>query len=254
MNDRKMFDLSGKVALVTGSSGSLGRAIVLALAEAGADIACHCYNHKELGCDVAAEVEKLGRKSVVLTANLLKAEEAEKLVEDAAQALGEVHILINNAGVNKESLLIRQTPELVEEVLKTNLASMLYMSRAASRRMARNRWGRLIHVGSVVAHMGSTAQAVYAASKAGVEGMSRAIAREMGGRNITSNVLAPGFIEGGMSERMSRERREILVRIIALERTGKPEEVGAVAVFLASEEAGYITGTVLHVNGGMFMQ
>jgi 3-oxoacyl-[acyl-carrier protein] reductase len=248
-----MFDLTGKVALVTGASGSLGRAMALALAGAGADIACHYFKHQEPASEVASEVGKLGRRSILLTADLAIAEEADKLIEAAAAELGDIHILINNAGVNREALLVRQTPEMVEEVLRINLASMLYVARAASRRMARNHWGRLIHMGSVVAHTGSTAQAVYAASKAGVEGMSRAIAREMGGRNITSNVLAPGFIDGGMTSRMSDERKKELVGYIALGRTGKPEEVGAAAVFLASEEAGYITGTVLHVNGGMFM-
>jgi 3-oxoacyl-[acyl-carrier protein] reductase len=249
-----MFDLSGKVALVTGASGSLGRAIALALAGAGADIACHYHTRQEEAERVASEVRAIGRRSVVLTADLRDAQQAEKLVDQTVEQLGNLHILVNNAGVNREALLIRQTSELIDEVFGNNLASMLHVAAAAARKMAKNHWGRMIHIGSVVAHTGSTAQAAYAASKAGVEGMSRAIAREMGGRNITSNVLAPGLIEGGMSEHMSDDRRQQLMAFIALGRTGTPEEVGAAAVFLASEEASYITGTVLHVNGGLFMQ
>jgi 3-oxoacyl-[acyl-carrier protein] reductase len=248
-----MFDLTGKTALITGASGSLGGAIALAFGNAGADIACHYHTNRASAEQVAGKLTAMGRRAVVLGADLSDPDEAEKLVERTVEALGDIHILVNNAGVNREALLIRETAELVDEVLKINLAAMLHMSRAAARRMARNHWGRLIHLGSVVAHTGSTAQAAYAASKAGVEGMSRAIAREMGGRNITSNVIAPGFIGGGMSERMSEGRKGELVRLIALARVGKPDEIGAVAVFLASEEAGYITGEVLHVNGGMFM-
>jgi 3-oxoacyl-[acyl-carrier protein] reductase len=227
--------------------------MALAVGSAGADIACHYHTNRAAAEGIAAKLVAMGRKAVVLGADLSNPDEAEKLVEQTVDSLGDIHILVNNAGVNREALLIRETPELVNEVMTVNLVAMLHMSRAATRRMARNHWGRLIHLGSVVAHTGSTAQAAYAASKAGVEGMSRAIAREMGGRNITSNVIAPGFIGGGMSERMSEDRKSELVRFIALGRTGKPEEIGAVAVFLASDEAGYITGEVIHVNGGMFM-
>jgi len=248
-----MFDLSGKVALVTGSSGSLGGTIAKSLALAGADVACHYHERPEPAAALVDEIVGMGRRSVLLQGDLSDPEEAERVVEEAVAQLGTLHILVNNAGVNREALLIRQTPQLVEEVLRSNLASMLYMSRAAAKVMAKQRWGRLIHLGSVVAHTGSTAQAAYAASKAGIEGMSRAIARELGPRNVTSNVLAPGFISGGMSERMSEERRALLLAYIALGRTGEVEEVAAGAVFLASEEAGYITGTVLHVNGGMYM-
>jgi 3-oxoacyl-[acyl-carrier protein] reductase len=175
------------------------------------------------------------------------------MVDQVVEKLGNLHILVNNAGVNRESLLIRQKPELVKEVLAKNLESMIYTSRAASRIMAKNKWGRLIHIGSVVAHTGNTAQVAYAASKAGINGMSRAIAREMGLRNITSNVIAPGFLSSGMTERISGERKEELMKYIALNRTGTAREVACAVVYLASEEAGYITGAVLHINGGLNM-
>jgi len=249
-----MFDLTGKIALVTGSSGSLGRAIAIALAEAGADVACHYHTNRGSAEALAGEILRMGRRSVLVQGDLRDPDVAERIVDETVKALGDLHILINNAGVNRECLLIRMDPGHVEGVLETNLASMMHVARAAARRMAKNRWGRLIHLGSVVAHLGSTAQVAYAASKAGVEGMSRAIAREMGPRNITSNVLAPGLISAGMSNEITDERRDILTRIIALGRTGEAREVAAAAVFLASEEAGYITGTVLHVNGGMHMQ
>jgi len=249
-----MFNLQGKVALVTGSSGSLGQVIAVELARAGADVACHYHGNEDAANRLAGEIRKLGVKSTILQADLTDQDESDRVVQETIDGLGGFDILVNNAGVNREALLIRQKPELVNEILQDNLASMLHMSRAAARRMAKNRWGRLIHMGSVVAHTGSTAQVAYAASKAGIEGMSRAIAREMGGRNITSNVVAPGFISTGMSEHMSEERQKELLSYIALGRTGEPIEVAAAVVFLASEEAGYITGSVLHVNGGMHMQ
>ncbi|MFH1676740.1 MAG: 3-oxoacyl-ACP reductase family protein [bacterium] len=249
-----MFDLTGKVALVTGASGSLGKAIAIALAWAGADVACQYRKNREAAESLKAEIEKIGRRCVILEGDLTNSADAERIADETVERLGNLHILVNNAGVNRESLLIRQKQELVEEVLSNNLASMLYMSKAAARKMAKNHWGRMIHMSSVVAHLGSTAQVAYAASKGGVEGMSRAIARELGHRNITSNVLAPGFLTGGMSEDMTEERQNELMKYIAIPRKGTPEEVGAAVVYLASEEAGYITGTVLHLNGGMHME
>jgi 3-oxoacyl-[acyl-carrier protein] reductase len=249
-----MFDLSGKIALVTGASGSLGSAISVALAEAGADVACHYHTRQESAERVAARVRELGRRSIVLAADLSNPSEADRMVDETIEKLGDLHILVNVAGINRETLLVRQTPDLVQDVINCNLASMLYVARAASRKMAKNRYGRLIHISSVVAHTGSTAQVVYAASKAGIEGMSRAIAREMGGRNITSNVVAPGFLEGGMSDKMSDERKAELKGYIALGRAGKIEEITPAVVFLAGDEAAYITGAIIHVNGGMFMQ
>ncbi len=248
-----MFDLSGKVALVTGSSGSLGRPIAKALAEAGADVACHYHRNRESAEELQNGIKAIGRKSVILQGDLTKSDEAEHIVEETVEHLGDLHILINNAGISREALFIRQPPELVEEVLRNNLVSMFNVTRDASKIMAKNRWGRLIHMGSVVTYMGSTAQSAYAASKAGIMGMSRALAREFGGRNITSNVIAPGLISAGMSDEMSEDRKKVLMPVIALGRMGKVEEVAGTAVFLASEEAGYITGTVLHVNGGLYM-
>jgi 3-oxoacyl-[acyl-carrier protein] reductase len=248
-----MFDLTGKIALVTGASGTLGRAIAIALADSGADVACHCNENKESAEKLSFEIIAKGRRSVSLSADLTDPEEADRIIEETVSRLGDIHILVNNAGVNREALLIRQSPLMISEILASNLASMMFVSRAASRRMAKNHWGRSIHIGSVVAHTGSTAQTAYAASKAGVEGMSRAIARELGGRNITSNVVAPGLIEGGMTDQMSDERRSDLMSYIALGRAGRPEDVGAAVVYIASDEAAYITGTVLHINGGIFM-
>lgn len=248
-----MFDLSGKISLVTGSSGGLGRAIALALGDAGSDIACHYRSNRESAEELSIELQKIGRRTILLEADLTDPAESDRIVEETVGKLGGLNILVNNAGVNREALLIRQTPELVEQVLMNNLASMLYLSRAAARKMAKDFWGRLIHLGSVVAHTGSTAQAAYSASKAGVEGMSRAIARELGPRNITSNVIAPGFIDAGMSYEMSNERQQELYKYIALGRKGTGLDVGAAAVYLASEEAGYVTGAVIHVNGGLNM-
>jgi len=249
-----MFDLSEKIALVTGASGSLGGEIAIALAEAGADVACHCHENLDRAAELRGQIEGLGRKSIVVQADLIISSEAERIVKETVEGLGGLHILVNNAGVNHQSLFLRQHPEMVEEVLIKNLASQMHVAHSASKVMARNKWGRLIHMGSVVAHMGSIAEVTYAASKAGIEGMSRGIARELGGRNVTSNVIAPGFISAGMAHEMSEERREYFMKLIALGRTGEPRDVAAAVVFLASEEANFITGAVLHVNGGMYMQ
>lgn len=248
-----MFDLTGKIALVTGASGSIGRVITLGLASAGADVACHYHTRKDEAAKLADEVRGLGRRSIAIQADLTDGSQADRIVDEVVEALGDLNILVNNAGVGREGLLFRESPEVVREVLQTNLASMLFMSRAAGRRMAKNRWGRLIHMGSVISHSGLAGVSTYAASKAGVEGMSRAIARELGNRNVTSNVLAPGFIDVGMTESMSGELQNELMQYIALGRKGTAEEIAAAAVYLASEEAGYITGAVLHVNGGLQM-
>jgi len=248
-----MFDLSGKIALVTGASGSLGGPIAIALAEAGADVACHYHSNRDKIDELVATITGTGRRSVGIQADLTVPEQAESLVVKTVAELGDVNILVNNAGISRDALLVRQSPEHVEEIIRHNLNSMFYITNHAARIMAKNRWGRLIHMGSVVTYMGSHAQSAYAASKAGVMGMSRAIAREMGGRGITSNVVAPGLISAGMTDNMSPGRKEQLMPLIALGRTGDVREVAAAVVFLASEEAGYITGTVLHVNGGMYM-
>ena len=249
-----MFDLTGKIALVTGSSGALGREIVIALAEMGADVACHYRTNSDGTKSLVSEIENMGVKGLSVQADLTDPSDADRIVDETVSKLGDLHILVNNAGLNRESLFIRQQPKLVKEVLANNLESMMYVSRAASRVMAKNKWGRMIHIGSVVAHTGNIAQVAYSASKAGINGMSRAIAREMGPRNITSNVVSPGFISTGMSERISDVRKEELLRFMALNRTGSAREVACAVVYLASEEAGYITGAVLHINGGLFMQ
>ncbi len=247
------FDLDGKTALVTGASGSLGQPIARALAEAGADVACHYNTNQESISKLVEEIKALGRNAAALQADLTEPGEAARLVRETIDALGSLSILVNNAGVSREALIIRQSPELVQEVLRTNLETMFFMSQAAAKTMTKQRWGRLIHIGSVVTYMGSTAQSAYAASKAGVMGMSRAIARELGSRNITSNVIAPGLIDAGMADAMSEERRKFLMPFIAAGRMGRVEEVAGAVVFLASDIASYITGTVLHVNGGLHM-
>jgi len=248
-----MFDLSGKVALVTGSSGSLGHVIAKALGDAGADVACHYFKNRETAEETSKAIHAMGRNSALIQGDLTRLEEGERVVDETVKELGNLHILVNNSGISRQALFIRQPADLISEVLKNNLESMFFISQAAARVMAKNRWGRLIHLGSVVTYMGSTAQSAYAASKAGAMGMSRAIARELGARNITSNVVAPGLISTGMTEEMTEDRRNVLLPLIALGRTGTAAEVAGTVVFLASEEAGYITGTVIHVNGGLYM-
>ena len=245
-------DLSNKVAIVTGSARGIGRAIALKLAEAGANIV---VNDIAAAADslegVAAEIRALNRQALVITADVSSSEDVARLIETAAGHFGRIDILVNNAGVTRDQLLMRMSDEDWDTVLNIDLKSAFLCTRAVLRHMVRQRWGRIISIASVVGITGNAGQANYASAKAGVIGLTKSIAKEVGSRGITANAIAPGFIETKMTERLDEKQRQVLLQRIPLGVIGTPRDVAEAVAFLASEEARYITGQVLSVDGGM---
>ena len=244
-----MFRLDGKSALVTGASGGIGAGIARALHAQGAKVALSGTRRDALEA-LAAE---LGERAAVCPADLREAGAAEALIAAAEAACGPLAILVNNAGLTKDGLALRMKDEDWATVLDVDLAAPFRLARAALRGMLKRRAGRIIGIGSVVGATGNPGQANYAAAKAGLVGMSKALAQEVGSRGITVNVIAPGFIETPMTDALSEEQRTRLIGGIPLGRMGMPADVAGATVFLASDEAAWITGAVLHVNGGMAM-
>jgi 3-oxoacyl-[acyl-carrier protein] reductase len=244
-----MFDLTGKKALVTGASGGIGGAIARALHAQGATVGISGTKVPALH----ALADALGERVHVLPADLGDAAACEKLIGDAESALGQVDILVNNAGLTRDTISIRLSDDDWQKVLDVNLTAGFRLARACLRTMLRRRWGRIIGIGSVVGHTGNAGQANYAAAKAGMVGMSKALAQEVASRNITVNVVSPGFIDTAMTAGLSEQIKQRLFEAIPAKRLGRPEDVAAAVVFLASDEAGYVTGQTLHVNGGMAM-
>jgi len=244
-----MFALEGKSALVTGASGGIGGAIARALHAAGAKVLLAGTRRNALDALAAS----LGERSFVATADLAQAESADALLKAAEAAMGGLDILVNNAGLTRDGLALRMKDEDWQRVIDVDLTAAFRLSRAALRGMMRRRWGRIVSITSVVGATGNPGQANYAAAKAGLVGMSKALAAEVASRGITVNCVAPGFIASAMTEALSAEQRERLAGAIPMGRVGTADEVAACVVFLASEEARYVTGHTLHVNGGMAM-
>lgn len=248
-----MGTLDGKVAIVTGASGGLGRAIAQMLATDGAAVVVHYGTDRETAEQVVGEITVRGGRALAVQADLTSSEAAQQVVTAAKDRLGGVDILVNNAGITKDTLLLRMRDEDWTEVLDTNLSATFYCTKAALREMLRQRGGRIVNITSTAAQMGPVGQANYAASKAGIVGFTKAVAREVGSRGITVNAVAPGFIAAGMTDRLSPDVVKSYIEQVPLGRAGKPEEVAAVVAFLASDDAAYITGQVIHVNGGLVM-
>ncbi|MDQ4086990.1 MAG: 3-oxoacyl-[acyl-carrier-protein] reductase [Pseudomonadota bacterium] len=244
-----MFDLGGMTALVTGASGGIGSAIARALAGQGARLALTGSNEEKL----EGFRSELGGDHVALAANLGDGVAVDGLVPRAVEALGKLDILVNNAGVTRDNLAMRMKDEEWSEVIRINLEAAFRLSRAALKPMMRARFGRIISVTSVVGATGNPGQANYAASKAGLLGMSKALAQEVATRGITVNCIAPGFIRSAMTDVLPDAQKEALMGRIPAGRLGEGEDIGAAAVYLASREAAYVTGQTLHVNGGMAM-
>ncbi|MBF9044823.1 3-oxoacyl-ACP reductase FabG [Rhodobacterales bacterium HKCCE4037] len=244
-----MTDLTGKAALVTGASGGIGAAIARALHGAGATVGLSGTRVEPLEA-LAAE---LGERAHVLPCNLSDAEAVEALPKAAIAAMGSLDILVNNAGITRDNLFMRMSDEEWQSVLDVNLTSTMRLCRGALRGMMKARWGRIVNISSVVGATGNPGQGNYAASKAGMVGMSKSLAYEVASRGITVNCVAPGFIETAMTDKLTDDQKSKILVQIPAGRMGTPEEIAAAALFLASPEAGYLTGTTLHVNGGMAM-
>ncbi|WP_029355577.1 3-oxoacyl-[acyl-carrier-protein] reductase [Bosea sp. 117] len=244
-----MFDLTGKTALVTGATGGIGRAIAVALHRQGATVAVS-GTRREVLDGLAGE---LGERVKVLPCDLSKAEEVEKLVPAAEEALGPLDILVNNAGITRDALFVRISDEAWDTVIAVNLTAGFRLSRAAARSMMRRRTGRIIGITSIVGVTGNAGQGNYAAAKAGMIGMSKALAQEVAARNVTVNCIAPGFIATPMTDVLNEKQRDVILGSVPAGRLGSPEDIAAAAVYLASDEAAYVTGQTLHVNGGMAM-
>ncbi len=243
-----MFDLSGQAALVTGASGGIGAAIARALHNQGASVAVTGTRIAALQA-LAAELGD----TLPIPADLSDPAAADRLIHDAEAALGRVDILVNNAGITRDALALRMTDADWQAVLDVDLTAAFRLSRAVLRGMIRRRYGRIIAVTSIVAVTGNPGQVNYAAAKAGMIGMTKSLAAEVAGRGITVNCVAPGLIATAMTERLSPEQRDRLTAAIPIGRLGRPDEVAAAVVLLASREAAYLTGHTLHVNGGMAM-
>jgi len=243
-------ELQGKIALVTGATRGLGRAIAIELAKRGATVVGTATS--ESGAQSVQEaLVPFGGRGVVL--NVTDAAACDALLDELAKQGGPA-ILVNNAGITRDNLAMRMKDDDWAAVIDTNLSSVFRLSRGVMRTMMKARWGRIINVTSVVGASGNAGQANYAAAKAGVSGMSRALARELGSRNITVNCVAPGFIDTDMTRVLGEEQTAALTQQIPLGRLGEPEDIAHAVAFLAGPQAGYITGTTLHVNGGMYMQ
>lgn len=244
-----MFDLTGKTALVTGASGGIGGSIARALHAQGATVGLSGTRREALEA-LAAD---LGSRAHVLPCNLADAAQVEALVGEAEKAMGQLDILVNNAGLTRDGLAMRMKDEDWQTVIDVNLGAAFKLARAAMRGMMKRRWGRIISITSIVGVTGNPGQANYAASKAGLIGMSKSLAAELASRNITVNCVAPGFIESAMTDKLNDKQKETIMAAIPTRRMGTSAEVASAVAYLASNEAAYVTGQTIHVNGGMAM-
>ena len=246
-----MFDLSGKVAIVTGGSRGIGRSVSVALADAGAHVLVNYRSNEEAARNTVGEIQERGGWPELVKFDVADPEAVDSAIKDAAKRHGRLDILVNNAGISIDQLLLRVSTKDLEATWATNVNGAMFCAKACIRPMMKAKWGRIINVSSVVAESGNPGQVVYASSKAALLGMTRSLAREYASRGITVNAVAPGFIETDMTGELSDAAKQGIIDQTPLGRIGRPEEVAAAVVFLASEEASYITGQVVRVNGGM---
>jgi len=244
--------LTGRVALVTGAAQGIGKAVALLLARNGADIVVSDIN-LEKAEETANEINLIGRKALAVKVDVANWNDVERLVDVILEKFAKIDILVNNAGITRDKLILRMTEEDWDAVLNVNLKGTFHCTKAVVRHMAKQRSGKIVNIASVVGEMGNAGQANYSASKAGVIGLTKTIAREFAQRGININAIAPGYIETPMTEVLPEKAKEELKRLIPMERLGKPEDVAEAVLFLVSEESNYITGQVLNVNGGIYM-
>jgi 3-oxoacyl-[acyl-carrier protein] reductase len=244
--------LENKITLITGASRGIGQAIAIKMGQSGAIVIGTATTENGAGA-INQYLEKSDIKGMGIALNVNDAEQINHTLQIIREKFGEVEILINNAGITRDNLLVRMKDEEWDDILETDLKSVFRLSRAVLRAMMKARYGRIINISSVVGAMGNLGQTNYAAAKAGIFGFSKSLAREVGSRNITVNCVAPGFIDTDMTRALADEFQQSLIQHVPLGRLGRPEEVASAVAFLASSAAGYITGTTLHVNGGMYM-
>jgi len=245
--------LEGKVALVTGASRGIGKAIALSLAEAGADVAVNYAGSKQAAEEVVSAIQAMGRKSVALQADVGNVEQADEMVQKVIEHFGKIDILVNNAGITRDNLLMRMKEEEFDQVIHTNLKGVFNCVKAVTRPMMKQRAGRIVNISSVVGSMGNPGQVNYVAAKAGVVGLTKAAARELAPRGITVNAVSPGFITTDMTDKLNEEQKQAIMQQIPLGTLGKPEHIAGIVKYLVSDEASYITGQNIHVDGGMYM-
>ncbi|MFN2148618.1 MAG: 3-oxoacyl-[acyl-carrier-protein] reductase [Anaerolineales bacterium] len=246
-------DFEGRIAVVTGASRGIGRAIALELARRGASVVVNYNSNAEAAAQAVAAIEELGGRAQAVQADVSEMEAAAGLIKTAVEVYGDLHILVNNAGITRDGLIMTMGNAEWEQVIQTNLASTFYCSKAAVRHMMRKRYGRIINISSISGIMGNAGQTNYSASKAGQIGFTKALAREVASRNITVNAVAPGFIETDIWDTVPQDIQAGMKDIIPLGRIGQAQEVAQAVAFLASDQAGYITGQVIQVDGGMAM-
>ncbi len=245
-------ELEGKVALVTGAAQGIGKAIAHLLAKNGADVVVSDIN-LEKAQETSEVIQKMGRKSLAIKVNVADLSDVEQMVEAILGQFGRIDILVNNAGITRDRLILRMTEEDWDAVLDVNLKGTFHCTKAVIRHMAKQRSGKIVNIASVSGEMGNPGQANYSASKAGVIGLTKTIAREFAARGINVNAIAPGFIQTAMTDAIPEKSKETLIQMIPMERLGQPEDVAEAVLFLVSERSSYITGQVLNVNGGIYM-
>lgn len=250
-----MFNMSlqGKNALVTGSSRGIGKAIALELAKQGANVAVNYAGNEQLAEEVVQEIKALGVESFTIKADVANEDDVKQMVKEVTKTFGSIDILVNNAGITRDNLLMRMKVDEFDQVIDTNLKGTFLCTKAVARPMMKQRYGRIVNVASIVGVSGNPGQANYVAAKAGVIGLTKSTAKELASRNILVNAVAPGFITTDMTDVLNDEQKEAILSQIPLEKLGEPEDVAAVVRFLASDDAKYMTGQTLHVDGGMVM-
>ncbi len=248
-----MMRLQGKIALVTGASRGIGREIALELARLGANIAVNYAGNEAKANEVVDEIKALGRDAIAVQADVSNAESVTNMVKETIERFGRLDILVNNAGITKDNLLMRMKEEEWDAVINTNLKGVFLTTKAVTRQMMKQRYGRIINISSIVGVSGNPGQANYVAAKSGVIGLTKTAAKELASRGITVNAVAPGFITTDMTDKLNEEVRNEMLKQIPLADFGKPSDVAHVVAFLASDDSRYMTGQTLHVDGGMVM-
>lgn len=245
--------LEGKTALITGASRGIGRAIAIALAKEGANIAVNYTSNENAAINVAKQIEEIGKKALIIKADVSKQQEAENMVNQVLNTFGSIDILVNNAGITMDNLIVRMTEESFDRVIDINLKGAFNCTKAVSKVMIKQKSGKIINISSVVGIIGNVGQSNYAAAKAGLIGFTKSIAKELATRNICVNAIAPGYIETDMTLALSEKAKDDLLRNIPMKVLGKPENVADAVLFLVSNSSDYITGQVINVDGGMVM-